>query len=201
MNEVNPRHEEISSALPADLDALPRAARVSVARDGDDAAGNFYRRSVCVRDFDAGDRRAEIAIGLVRCLCTHAQLRVALVIIRRKLAGGRSGVPTARSPQRVSVTGAGEDVSDGEGVGVMFLLMRYQIVIATRREINFARQFSSVSLVHRTETNIARQFFEVCPFIIAVQQNFPRGIKIIRCQVGVWKRKEFARVPLRVVLR
>ena len=58
---------------------------------------------------------AEIAIGLVRCLCTHAQLRVALVIIQRKLAGGRSGVPTARSPQRVSVTGAGEDVSDGVG--------------------------------------------------------------------------------------
>jgi hypothetical protein len=50
--------------------------------------------------------------------------------------------------------------------------MRYQIVIATRREINFARQFSSVSLVQRTETNIARQFFEVCPFIIAVQQIF-----------------------------
>jgi hypothetical protein len=48
----------------------------------------------------------------------------------------------------------------------MFFLMRYQIVIATRREINFARQFSSVSLVHRTETNIARQFFEVCPFIM-----------------------------------
>ena len=43
----------------------------------------------------------------------------------------------------------------------MFFSMRYQIVIATRREINFARQFSSVSLVHRTETNIARQFFEV----------------------------------------
>jgi hypothetical protein len=57
----------------------------------------------------------------------------------------------------------------------MFFLMRYQIVIASRREINFARQFSSVSLVHRMETNIARQFFEVCPFIIAVQQNFPRN--------------------------
>jgi hypothetical protein len=110
------------------------------------------------------------------------------VIIRRKLAGGRSGVPTARSPQRVSVTGAGEDVSDGEGVGVMFFLMRYQIVIATRREINFARQFSSVSLVHRTETTIARQFFEVCSFIIAVQQNFLRGIEIIR-QVEVLEEK------------
>ena len=67
--------------------------------------------------------------------------------------------------------------------------MRYQIVIATRRDINFVRQFSSVSLVHRTETNIARQFFEFCPFIIAVQQNFPRGIKIIRCQVGVLEEK------------
>jgi len=54
----------------------------------------------------------------------------------------------------------------------MFFLMRYQIVVASRREINFARQFFSVSLVHRTETNIARQFFEVRPFIIAVQQNF-----------------------------
>ena len=86
-------------------------------------------------------------------------------------------VTNARGPQRVSVTGAGENVSDGEGVGVMLFLMRYQIVIATRREINFARQFSSVSLIHRTETNTARQFFGVCPFIIAVQQNFPRGIK------------------------
>ena len=57
----------------------------------------------------------------------------------------------------------------------MFFLMRYQIVIATRREINFARQFSSVSLVHRTETNIARQFFEVCPFIIGVQQISARN--------------------------
>jgi hypothetical protein len=54
----------------------------------------------------------------------------------------------------------------------MFFLIRYQTVVASTREINFARQFSSVNLVHRTETNIARQFFEVCPFIIAVQQNF-----------------------------
>jgi hypothetical protein len=54
----------------------------------------------------------------------------------------------------------------------MFLLIRYQSIVASIREINFTRQFSSVSLVHRTETNIARQFFEVCPFIIAVQQNF-----------------------------
>lgn len=54
----------------------------------------------------------------------------------------------------------------------MFFLIRYQTVVASTREINFARQFSSVSLVHRTETNVARQFFEVSLFIIAVQQNF-----------------------------
>ena len=53
----------------------------------------------------------------------------------------------------------------------MFFLIRYQTVVASTKEINFARQFSSVSLVHRTETNIARQFLEVGPFIIAVQQN------------------------------
>ncbi len=54
----------------------------------------------------------------------------------------------------------------------MFFLIRNQSVIASRRDINFARQFSSVSLVHRMETNIARQFFEGGGFIIAVQQNF-----------------------------
>jgi len=54
----------------------------------------------------------------------------------------------------------------------MFFLIRYQTVVASRRLINFARQF-----------------FEVCPFIIAVQQNFPRGIKIIRCQLGVLEEK------------
>lgn len=54
----------------------------------------------------------------------------------------------------------------------MFFLIRYQTVVATRIDTNFARQFFSVSLVHRTETNLARQFFEVRPFIIAVQQNF-----------------------------
>jgi hypothetical protein len=44
-------------------------------------------------------------------------------------------------------------------------------MIASTTETNFARQFSSVSLVHRMETNIERQFFEVCPFIFAAQQN------------------------------
>jgi hypothetical protein len=59
----------------------------------------------------------------------------------------------------------------------MFFLIRYQTVVASTKEINFARQFSSVNLVHRTETNIARQFFEVCPFIIAVQQSFRDALR------------------------
>ena len=58
----------------------------------------------------------------------------------------------------------------------MFFLIRYQTVIASSRETNFARQFSSVSLVHRMETNIERQFFKVCPFIFAVQQNLPDAL-------------------------
>jgi hypothetical protein len=55
--------------------------------------------------------------------------------------------------------------SDTEGVVSTFFLIRYQTIIASKREINFARQFSSVSLVHRMETKIARQFFEVRRFI------------------------------------
>ena len=42
-----------------------------------------------------------------------------------------------------------------------FFLIRYQTVVASRREINFARQFSSVSLARKTEINFARQFLEV----------------------------------------
>jgi hypothetical protein len=75
-------------------------------------------------------------------------------------------------PQCVSVTGAGEDLSDGQAVVDMFFLMRYQTVVASRREINLARQFCRVSLARRTESNVARQFFEVSLFIIAAQQNF-----------------------------
>src|SRR5256885_15807768 len=66
--------------------------------------------------------------------------------------------------------------SDIEGVVSTFFLIRYQTIIASSRETNFARQFSSVSLVHRMETNIERQFFEVCPFIFAVQHNFPDAL-------------------------
>ena len=72
----------------------------------------------------------------------------------------------------VAVAGVCDGLSDHDGVVATFFLIRYQSMVASRREINFARQFSSVSLVHRTETNLARQFFEVRPFIIAVQQNF-----------------------------
>jgi len=55
-------------------------------------------------------------------------------------------------------------------------------VIASSSETNFARQFSSVSLVHKMETNIERQFLEVCPFIFAVQQNLPDAL--IECLPG-----------------
>jgi hypothetical protein len=72
-------------------------------------------------------------------------------------------------PYRVSVTGAGEGLSESEGVVSRFFLIRYQTAIASSRDTNFARQFSSVSLVHRTDTNIERQFCEVCPFMFAVQ--------------------------------
>ena len=60
-------------------------------------------------------------------------------------------------------------------VSTLFLI-RYQTAIASSRETNFAPQFSSVSLVHRMETNIERQFFEVCPFIFAVQHNLPDAL-------------------------
>ena len=69
--------------------------------------------------------------------------------------------------------GVGEGLSETEGVVSTFFLIRYQTAIASSRETSFARQFSSVSLVHRMETNTERQFFEVCPFIFAVQQNLP----------------------------
>lgn len=69
----------------------------------------------------------------------------------------------------------------------MFFLIRYQTVVASRRLINFARQFfSSVTLVRMTASNIARHFLRAGVFI------FPRGIKIIRWQVGVLEEKKFA---------
>ena len=76
--------------------------------------------------------------------------------------------------QRVSVTGAGEDLSDGEDVVSTFFLIRYQSVIASRTDINFARQFSRVSLARRTESNFARQFFET-PSLKSGMANFAQG--------------------------
>jgi hypothetical protein len=43
----------------------------------------------------------------------------------------------------------------------MFFAMRYQTVIASRRDINVAGQFCRVILVHRMETNVARQLLQV----------------------------------------
>jgi hypothetical protein len=68
----------------------------------------------------------------------------------------------------------------------MFFLIRYQTIVASTREINFARQFSSVNLVHRTETKNSRQLFEVCPFIIAVQQSFRDALtKRLRTKIAL----------------
>ncbi len=82
----------------------------------------------------------------------------------RQEASFRFAIPVA-CPSRVSVTGVGEGRSVTEGVVSTFFLIRYQTAIASSRETNFARQFSSVSWVHRMETNTERQFFEVCPSI------------------------------------
>src|SRR5436305_10887178 len=56
---------------------------------------------------------------------------------------------------RVSVTCGRYGLSDGDGVVATFFLIRYQSVVASRREINFARQFFRISL-----------------FIFGVQQDF-----------------------------
>src|SRR6266700_5321719 len=48
-------------------------------------------------------------------------------------------------PQRVSVIGVPDGLSDGEGVVATFCLISYQSVVASKREINFARQFFRIS--------------------------------------------------------
>jgi hypothetical protein len=68
----------------------------------------------------------------------------------------------------------------------MFFLIRYQSVVASSREISFARQFSRVSLVRRTATNFAREFSDVSLFIIAVQQNFRVGNPDWTWNVQLW---------------
>jgi len=66
----------------------------------------------------------------------------------------------------------------------MFFLMRYQTVVATRREINLARQFCKVSLVHRMETNVARQPFELIrllpAFISSLVVSISAGFGVAR---------------------
>jgi hypothetical protein len=70
----------------------------------------------------------------------------------------------------------------------MFFLIRYHTVVASRRLINFARQlFSRVTLVRMTASSFACHFLRAGVFI------FPRGIKIIRCEVGVLEEKKACR--------
>jgi hypothetical protein len=73
---------------------------------------------------------------------------------------------------RVSVIGVLDGLSDGAGLVVTFFFIRYQTIIASRREISLARQFSRVNLVNRMEINFARHCFGTGLFIIAVQENF-----------------------------
>src|SRR5919197_194857 len=74
-----------------------------------------------------------------------------------------------RQLQRVSAAGVWNGLSDGEGVVATFFLIRYQSVVASRREINFARQFLRISL-----------------FIIAVQQNLRDPLaKSLRSEIAL----------------
>jgi len=93
-----------------------------------------------------------------------------------RLSGFSKKKSMARA-QRVCVMGIRVGFSDTEGVVSTFFSIRYQTIIANSREITFARQFSSVSLVHRMDTNIERQFFEVCPFI-AIQNRQQRRLSV-----------------------
>lgn len=82
----------------------------------------------------------------------------------------------------------------------MFFLIRYHTVVASRRLVNFARQlFSRVTLVRMTASSFARHFLQAGVFIICCAAKFQRGIKIIRCQVGVLEEKKVLPSGLRVV--
>ena len=74
--------------------------------------------------------------------------------------------------QRVSVIGVLDRLSDGAGLVARFFFIRYQTIIASKREISLARQFSKVNLVNRMEINFACHCFGTGVFIIAVQENF-----------------------------
>jgi hypothetical protein len=57
--------------------------------------------------------------------------------------------------------------SDGAGPVATFFFIKYQTIIASRREISLARQFSRVNLVNRMEINFARHCFGTGLVIIA----------------------------------
>jgi len=77
----------------------------------------------------------------------------------------------SESLQRVSVIGVLDGLSVGAGLVATFFFIRYQTIIASRREISLARQFSRVNLVNRREINFARHCFGTGLFIIAVQES------------------------------
>src|SRR5206468_12328125 len=82
--------------------------------------------------------------------------------------GYRAAELTSKN-QRVSVIGGRDGLSDGKGVVATFFLIRYQSVVASRREINFARQFFRISL-----------------FIFAVQQDFRDSLaKSLRSKIAL----------------
>src|SRR6266508_579674 len=71
--------------------------------------------------------------------------------------------------QCVSAAGVCNGLSDGDGVVATFFLIRYQSVVASRREINFARQF-----------------FRIILFIFAVQQNLRDPLtKSLRSEIAL----------------
>jgi hypothetical protein len=83
------------------------------------------------------------------------------------LAGGRVAL------QRVSVTRSEEDFPDGEGVVSMFFLIRYQTVVASKRLINFARQFfRRVTLVRMTASSFVLHFLQAGVFIVCCAAKF-----------------------------
>jgi hypothetical protein len=111
-------------------------------------------------------RDYSFGLAMVFLLLAVAALVLRLPSCREHARSNRSARPnpTRRPaglsrPHRVSVTGAGEDVSGGKGVVATVFLIRYQTVVASRTDINFTRQFFQSSL-----------------FIIAVPKNFRNAL-------------------------
>jgi len=154
------------------MDANQRSTKRSTIAAVNDSAGGSDRYAAAVYRFLTNAREQESKIGLTGSTEFIFWVPDFLSCLSR--------------PHRVSVTGAGEDVSDGEGVVATFFLIRYQSIVASRTDINFARQFSRVSLANRTEGNFARQFFKIGLFIIAVQQNFRNALtKRLRGEIAL----------------